>query len=59
MAFPFIVIGISFSLIFIYLLCFPVKCEQLLVFISCAISQALKESLAKSKDEAAALKEER
>ena len=55
MAFPVIVVVIFF----IYLLRFPVKCEQLLVFISCAISQALKESLAKSKDEAAALKEER
>lgn len=58
MAFPFIVI-IWYFIFFIYLLCFPVKCEQLLGFISCAISQALKESLAKSKDEAAALKEER
>ena len=55
MAFPVIVIVIFF----IYLLRFPVKCEQLLVFISCAISQTLKETLAKSKDEVAALKEER
>lgn len=52
MAFPFIVIGISFSLFIFFVF-------LLLVFISCAISQALKESLAKSKDEAAALKEER